>query len=93
MVQVMTHIQGKRLVVHLLNDVSSLGRSQNVAGESLYERREIIPIRDITLTFHDKKLHRFTLVPGDKHLQGKQTKGGQRVTVPSLDIHCIVVAE
>jgi hypothetical protein len=92
-VQAMTHAQGSKLVVHLLNDVSSLGRSQNIAGESLYERREIIPIHGITLNFHDKKLRRFLLVPGEKRLKATATKDGLRVTVPQLDVHCMVVAE
>ncbi|MFA7002834.1 MAG: beta-galactosidase trimerization domain-containing protein [Verrucomicrobiia bacterium] len=92
-VQAMTHAQGNRLVVHLLNDISSLGRSQNVAGESLYERREIIPIHDIKLTFRDPKLNRFLLVPGNKPLQPTATKDGLTVTVPKLDIHAMVVAE
>ncbi len=80
------------LPVHLLNDVYSLGRSQNVAGESLYERREVIPIHDITLTFRHKSLRRFLLVPGNKRLQATQTKDGVRVTVPRLEAHCMVVA-
>ena len=92
-VQAMTHTQDRRLVVHLLNDVSSIGRSQNVAGESLYERREIIPIHDITLTFRDKKLTRFLLMPGNKPLQPVATGDGLTVTVPQLDIHAMVVAE
>ncbi|MBI5685158.1 MAG: beta-galactosidase trimerization domain-containing protein [Verrucomicrobia bacterium] len=92
-VQAMTHTQGSRLVVHLLNDVSSLGRSQNVVGESLYERREVIPIHDIKLTFRDPKLSRFLLVPGNKPLQPTATKDGLTVTVPKLDIHAMVVAE
>jgi hypothetical protein len=92
-VQAMTHVQGSQLVVHLLNDISSLGRSQNVPGESLYERREVIPIHDITLTFRDKNLRRFQLVPGNKLLEAADTKDGLRVTVPRLDVHCMVVAE
>ena len=93
LVQAMTHTQGSRLVVHLLNDVSSLGRSQNVAGESLYERREVIPIHDIKLIFRDRKLSRFLLAPGDKPLQPAATKDGLTVTVPKLDVHAMVVAE
>ena len=92
-VQAMTHTQDGRLVVHLLNDLSSLGRAQNIAGESLYERREVIPIHDITLTFRDKKWSRFLLVPGNKPLQSVATRDGLTVTVPQLDIHAMVVAE
>ncbi|MBI5818603.1 MAG: beta-galactosidase trimerization domain-containing protein [Verrucomicrobia bacterium] len=93
LVQAMTHTQGNRLVVHLLNDVSSLGRSQNVAGESLYERREVIPIHDITLTFRDRSLRRFQFIPGNTELKAAQTKDGWLVTVPRLNMHGMVVAE
>jgi hypothetical protein len=92
-VQAMTHTQGNRLVVHLLNDISSLGRSQNVVSESIYERREVIPIHDIELTFREKNLQRFLLVPGNKPLRASKAQDGWRVTVPRLDIHCMVVAE
>lgn len=92
-VQTMTQVQGKRLVVHLLNDISSTGRSQNVAAESLYLRREVIPIHDLAVTFRDPALTRFTLVPGDIALKPTLTAAGVTVTVPRLEIHCLVVAE
>ena len=41
-------MQGDQVVVHLLNDVSSTGRVQNVAGESLYLRREVLLLHDAT---------------------------------------------
>jgi hypothetical protein len=92
-VQAMTHVQGDRLVVHLLNDISSLGRSQNVAGESTYERREVIPMHDIRLVFRDRKYRRFTLVPGNQPLTAKPVPAGTEVLVPRLEIHSLVVAE
>jgi hypothetical protein len=92
-VQAMTHVQGNRLVVHLLNDISSLGRSQNVAGESVYERREVLPIHDLRVVFHGKKYGRFTLVPGNKPLAAKPVADGLEVVVPRLEIHAMVVAE
>jgi len=92
-VQAMTHVQGDRLVVHLLNDMSSTGRSQNVAGESLYLRREVLPIHNIRVTFRDPTLQRFLLVPGNTPLTAARTADGATVTVPNLDIHCLVVAE
>jgi len=79
--------------VHLLNDLSSTGRSQNVAGESLYTRREIIPIHDISVTFRDKRLHEFRLVPGNEALRPTAGPEGITVRVPRLDLHCMVVAE
>jgi hypothetical protein len=92
-VQTMVHVQGDRLVVHLLNDISSLGRSQNVAAQSLYERREVIPIHDITLTFRDAGLHRLFLMPGHKPLAPVATPQGLTVTLPPLEIHAMVVGE
>ncbi len=92
-VQATPFVQGKRVVVHLLNDISSLGRSQNVKGESLRERTEVLPIHDITVTFHDPRLQRFTLIPGGTVLQVEQTPHGQVVKVPPLQVHAMVVAE
>ena len=92
-VQAMTHTQGDRLVVHLLNDASSTGRSQNVAGESLYMRREVLPIHNIQVTFRDPTYRRFLLVPGETPLSAVKSAEGSTVTVPKLDIHCMIVAE
>lgn len=92
-VQTMTHQQDHRLVVHLLNDISSFGRSQIVVGESLYIRREVLPIHDIRVTFRDTTLKHFRLVPGDTELVPTQGENGLTVTVPRLDIHAMVVAE
>lgn len=92
-VQAMTHVQGQRLVVHLLNDISSLGRSENVAGESVYERREVIPLSDVHVRFRGGKYGRFTLVPGNKPLVATPVAGGLEVVVPRLEIHALVVAE
>lgn len=92
-VQATTFVQGQRLVVQLLNDISSLGRSQNVKGESLRERTEVIPIHGITVTFHDPRLQRFTLIPGGTVLPAEQTPQGQVVHVPPVQVHAMVVAE
>lgn len=93
-VQAMPFIQqGDRLIVHLVNDISSLGRSQNVKGESLRERTEVIPVHDIKLTFRDSRWQRFTLVPGGTELKAEITPQGRTVTLPPLQIHALVVAE
>lgn len=92
-VQAMTHQQGNRLVVHLLNDMSSLGRTQNVAGETLAERTEVIPIHDIELTFREAKYKRFLLIPGGQALPGTAQDGQTIVRVPRLEMHAMVVAE
>ena len=92
-VQSMVHVQGDRLVVHLLNDISALGRSQNVVGESLYMRRETIPVHDLAVTFRDKSMKRFRLVPGNTELTPEESPDGWRVRIPRLDVHLMVVAE
>jgi hypothetical protein len=86
-------VQDDRLVVHLLNDVSSLGRSGNVAKESLRERTEVVPIHGIKLTFRDPGLNRFTLIPGSRRLESTAGPHGQTVSLPPLEIHAMVVAE
>lgn len=91
-VQAMTHRQGGMLVVHLLNDVSSFGRSQNVPAETLYLRREVLPIRDIKVTFRDRSLRQIRLVPGETPLQFEDAPDGLRVTIPELQIHAMIVA-
>lgn len=92
-VQITTQRQGERLVVHLLNDISSLGRSQNVAGESIVERTEVVPIRNLRLTFRDRSLKRFRLMPGAQTLTVQPVADGLQVTVPELGFHALVVAE
>lgn len=92
-VQAMLHAQGDRLVVHLLNDISSMGRSQNVVGQSLYERREVIPIHDVRVTFRGSAQREIFLMPGKKRLTATATKDGFQVTLPPLEIHTMVVAE
>lgn len=92
-VQAMTHQQGNRMIIHLLNDISSMGRTQNIKGESLIERTEVIPIHDIELTFRNPALTTFTLVPGKLVLAPIRTNGLSIVRVPRLDYHCMVIAE
>ena len=90
-VQASTFTQGDRLVVHLLNDISSTGRSQNVANESRYERREVIPIHDIRLTF-PPGYGRVRLYPGGEELPVEVVADGVQVSLPPLGVHWAVVA-
>jgi hypothetical protein len=92
-VQASAYRQGERLVVHLLNDISSFGRSQNVVGESLYVRREVLPIHDIEVTFRDPALRRFTWIPGGAALVARPGEQGTVVSVPRLELHGLLVAE
>lgn len=91
--QSMVHAQGERLVVHLLNDISSLGRSQNVVKTSLYERREVIPIHGITVTIRGPRPGAVFLMPGKKPLSPVEAKDGWQVTLPPLGIHAMIVVE
>lgn len=92
-VEAMVHTQGCRLIVHLVNDISSFGRSQNVAGQSLYERRETIPVHNIRLTIRGPKPRQVLLVPGRKPLAAKAVAEGVEVELPPLEIHSMVVIE
>jgi len=92
-VQAMTHRQRDRLVVHLLNDISSFGRSANVREESMYIRREILPVHDVRVTFRGGQFRRFRVVPGETELRATETADGLTVTLPRLDIHAMIVAE
>ncbi len=92
-VQAMPQLQGNRLVVHLLNDISSFGRGQNQTGQQLYVRREVIPIHDVKVTFRGTGWRRFRLVPGEQELKPEPTPDGPRVTVPKVEVHAMVVGE
>lgn len=92
-VQTMLHTQGERLVVHLVNDLSSFGRSQNVVKQTLYERREVIPIHDISLTIRGERPRRVFLMPGKLPLSPIEVKDGWQVALPPLEVHAMVVVE
>ena len=85
--------QGRRLLVHLLNDYSSLGRASVVKPDSIALRHEVLPVRGIELTFTTGHWTRFTLQPGGQTLVAKRSPTGPRVTVPEVGWHAIVVAE
>ena len=48
---------------------------------------------NVRVTFRDPSFQRFLLVPGNTPLAATKTENGTTVTVPHLDIHCLVVAE
>jgi hypothetical protein len=82
-----------KLIVHLLNDVSSLGRGQVVLEQSVALRREVLPVRGIEVTFRGTGYKRFTLEPGGTVLTARKVPGGLAVTVPEVGLHAMVVAE
>jgi len=87
--------QDTRLVVHLLNDYSSFGRSSVVKNQSIALRHEVLPVRNLLVTFRGETCwKRFTLEPGGHPLASEQTPLGTTVTVPEIaDWHGMVVAE
>jgi len=85
--------QGSRLLVHLLNDYCSFGRSSVVKGQSIALRHEVLPARDLGVTFRDARWRRFTLEPGGIRLTPRKVPTGTTVMVPAIEWHGIVVAE
>jgi hypothetical protein len=85
--------QDRRLVVHLLNDLSSLGRGQVVLEQSIATRREVLPVRGIEVFFPGRTYQKFTLEPGGTALVARKAPGGLAVTVPEVGLHAMVVAE
>jgi Beta-galactosidase trimerisation domain len=83
---------GERLIVHLFNDVSTTAGHGHPA-EEVPLREEVLPIHDITVTFHRDGIKRVHLEPDGKELESKNVKGDIEVTVPKLTIHAMVVAE
>ena len=84
---------GRRLLVHLYNDVNTTA-SHALPNDDVPLREETIPILDIALTFRrDYRLGRVHLEPEGRTLEGKSTPVGTRIVVPRLDVHSIVVAE
>jgi len=93
----------RRVVVHLLNDYSSVGRPghnldmRDVTGidPSYPLREEVIPLRDIRVKFDTAQLavRRITLQPDGIELEVKRDKNVVTVTVPLVKVHAILVAE
>ncbi len=83
---------GERLIVYLFNDVNTTAGHGHPA-EEVPLREEVLPIHDITVTFHGEGIKRIHLEPDGKQLETKNVKGGIEVTVPKLMVHAMVVAE
>jgi hypothetical protein len=81
-----------RLVVHLLNQFNS------AAGRSLPDgtpsaREEIVPMRNIRVSFRDRGIRSARLEPEGIPLPLVRDTAGIHVTVPELRLHSMVVAE
>ena len=82
----------ERLIVHLYNDLNSAANHAK-PDEDVPLREEVIPIHDIKVSFRGYRITRLHLEPEGRELTARQTTGGLEVTVPSLAIHSMVVAE
>jgi type 1 glutamine amidotransferase len=84
---------GQRLIVHLFNDVNTTAGHGHPA-EEVPLREEVLPIHDIVVAF-DRGYGVTSVAVEPEHLALKvETVGGEdRVTVPKLSVHAMVVAE
>ncbi len=87
------HANGQRLIVHLFNDINTTaGHALPVDDVPL--REETIPLHGIRVAFRPgtrvKSVH---LEPGHLPLDVRDDGRGPTVTVPSLEVHSMVVAD
>ena len=64
-----------------------------VKHQSIALRHEVLPVRDLLVTFRETRWKRFTLEPGGLRLTPRKTPLGTTVTVPEIAWHGMVVAE
>ena len=83
---------GRRAVIHLLNEVNTTADRALPEGNPPL-REEILPVGGIRVTFHGKRPRRVTLQPEGLELAVEGKEGETSVTVPSLQLHSMVVAE
>jgi hypothetical protein len=84
---------GERLIVHLFNDLNTTS-NHALPLDDVPLREEVVPIHDIAVTFHGRyRIRKVHLEPEGKELQLTETRQGNCVTVPSLGVHAMVVAE
>ena len=87
-----TQNEGKREIVHLLNQVNTTANSA-IPENGVSMRMEVLPIHDIKVTALGRTPSKAFLVPGETPLPITQTEAGAEVTVPKIDIHAMVVFE
>jgi type 1 glutamine amidotransferase len=82
-----------RLIVHLFNDVNTTG-GHALPVDDVPLREETLPIHGIRVTFRPgTAVERVHLEPGGQEIEVTEDDQGPGVTVPTLDVHAIVVAE
>ena len=87
-----TQRNGKRTVVHLLNEVNT-SANRALPENNPSEREEILPISDIRVTLTYLTPTSAFQEPGHRALPIKRTAAGIEVTVPRLEVHSMVVFE
>ncbi len=87
-----TQMDGKRTVVHLLNEVNTTA-NRALPENNPSQREETLPILDIKVALADSKIASAFQEPGHHPLALSRTADGIEVTVPRLDVHSIVVFE
>lgn len=85
--------EGKRLIVHLFNDVNTTA-FHALATDDVPLREEVLPIHDIRIIFAPgHRFSKFRLRPDGLELAAETTPEGTRVIVPRLERHAMVVGE
>ena len=87
-----TQDQGKRTIVHLLNEVNT-GADRAIPENNPSEREEVLPIADITVSLARPDVTRAFQEPEHRELAIMKTAAGVEVTVPRLETHSMVVFE
>jgi hypothetical protein len=87
-----TQNDGKRTVVHLLNEVNTTA-DRAIPENNPSQREETLPILDIKVALAHPKPTKAFQEPGHHALPLKETANGVEVTVPRLDVHSMVVFE
>ena len=83
---------GERLVVHLYNDVNTTG-GRAFPKDDAPLREETLPIHNIRVRFENDAIDRVHLEPAGVPLPIQRHGNALEVTVPTLKIHSMVVAE
>lgn len=72
----------------------AMGVARPVRNDDVPLREEIVPIREIAITFDPRYRFRSIRVePEGRNLEIGQSDAGARVVVPQLEVHAIVAGE
>ena len=82
----------RQVIVQLFNSIIS-NSNHALPDEDVPLREELVPIRNIQVTFHGYQITRVHLEPGGKELPVNASGMDVSVTVPELALHAMVVAE